>query len=164
MAKTVVTDGIGPGDTPHGDIVRKGVRLGVDVGTVRVGVAVSDPDGILATPVDTLARDMEASSDLDALVALVAERQVVEVAVGLPRTLRGADGASAQAARQYAAALAARIAPVPVVLVDERLTSVHANRVLAERRVPGRARRAVVDQLAAVGILQSRLDEIRARG
>lgn len=140
------------------------MRLGVDVGTVRVGVAVSDPDGILATPEQTLARDADAQSDLDALAALVAEREVVEVVVGLPRTLRGADGVSARAARQYAGALAARIAPVPVVLVDERLTSVHANRVLAERRVPGKARRAVVDQLAAVGILQSRLDGLRARG
>lgn len=157
-------DAAGIGDTPRGATVRKGVRLGVDVGTVRVGVAVSDPDGILATPEETLARDVEASSDLDALVELVAERQVVEVAVGLPRTLRGADGASAQSARQYAASLQSRIAPVPVVLVDERLTSVYANRVLAERRVPGKARRAVVDQIAAVGILQSRLDEIRARG
>lgn len=157
-------DTVRPGDTPHGEKPPRGVRLGVDVGTVRVGVAVSDPDGILATPVETLARDTDAQSDIDTLVALVTERRVVEVVVGLPRTLRGADGASALAARHYAAALSARVAPVPIVLVDERLTSVYANRVLAERRVPGKARRAVVDQIAAVGILQSRLDEIRARG
>lgn len=143
-------------DTPP-----RGVRLGVDVGTVRVGVAVSDPDGILATPVVTLARDAEHGRDLDEIVTLVAERGVVEVVVGLPRTLRGRDGTSAQAAREYAAALSPRIAPVPVVLVDERLTSVKANRILAEQRVPGRSRRAVVDQIAAVEILQTRLEAVR---
>jgi putative Holliday junction resolvase len=144
------------------DTPLRGVRLAVDVGTVRVGVAVSDPDGILATPVATLARDTDSAGDIDEISALVAERGAVEVVVGLPRTLRGRDGTSAQAARRYAADLAQRIAPVPVVLVDERMTSVTANRILAERRVPGRSRRAVVDQLAAVEILQSRLDELRA--
>lgn len=139
------------------------MRLAVDVGTVRVGVAVSDPDGILATPVVTLARDTESAGDIDEIVTLVATRGVVEVVVGLPRTLRGHDGASAHAARQYADTLAPRIAPVPVVMVDERMTSVTANRILAERRVPGRSRRAVVDQIAAVAILQSRLDELRSR-
>ncbi len=143
---------------------RTGVRLGVDVGTVRIGVAISDPGGVLATPVVTLARDEETSRDLDELAALVVERHVVEVSVGLPRTLRGADGSAARAARSYAAALRDRISPVPVVLVDERLSSVQANRVLAERRVPGRSRRAVVDQLAAVTILQTRLDRLRTAG
>jgi putative Holliday junction resolvase len=153
-----VTRFTAPGDTPP-----RGVRLAVDVGTVRVGVAVSDPDGILATPVVTLARDTESAGDIDEIATLVAERSVVEVVVGLPRTLRGRDGTSAHLARQYAADLAPRIAPVPVVLVDARMTSVTANRILAERRVPGRSRRAVVDQIAAVEILQSRLDELRAR-
>lgn len=136
----------------------------MDVGTVRIGVAVSDPGGILATPVVTLARDEGTGRDIEDLAALVTERHVVEVSVGLPRTLRGADGSAARAARSYAAELAARIAPVPVVLVDERLSSVHANRVLADRRVPGRSRRAVVDQLAAVTILQTRLDQLRSLG
>lgn len=149
----------------NSDTPPRGVRLGVDVGTVRVGVAICDPDGILATPVVTLARDIESAGDLDELATLVAERNVVEVVLGLPRTLRGLDGTSAQDARRYAADLAPRIAPVPVVLVDERMTSVQANRILAERRVPGRSRRAVVDQIAAVEILQSRLDQLRvARG
>jgi putative Holliday junction resolvase len=131
-----------------------------------LGYAVSDPNAIIATPVATLARDEAGARDFEELAALVADRRVVEVVVGLPRTLRGADGSAAQAARAYAAELAVRISPVPVVLVDERLSSVHANRVLAERRVPGRSRRAVVDQLAAVTILQSRLDELAraARG
>ena len=87
------------------------MRLGVDVGTVRVGVAISDPHGVLATPVTTLARDLAGGTDLAALVALVDEHEVVEVVVGLPKTLRGADGPAVAAARAYGAALAARIAP-----------------------------------------------------
>lgn len=143
------------------DATRPGVRLAVDVGTVRVGVAASDPDGILATPVETLRRDEAGLSDISKLADLVEQRNAVEVVVGLPLTLRGADGAAAAAARSYAAVLADRIAPVPVVFVDERLSSVSANRTLHDRRVPGRSRRAVVDQLAAVEILQSRLDQLR---
>ena len=141
----------------------RGVRLGVDVGTVRVGVARSDPAGILATPVATLARDAARRSDLDALRDLVLELDVVEVVVGLPRTLRGAVGPAATAARNYGELLAARVDPVPVVYVDERLTSVTANRVLAERGIREKQRRAVVDQAAAVAILQIRLDQLAAR-
>ena len=142
-----------PGDPP-----RAGVRLGIDVGTVRVGVAVSDPGGILATPVATLARDDATGADVDAVVALVSEYEVVEVVVGLPRTLRGTDGPAVVAARAYGDRVAARVAPVPVVYVDERLTTVSADRMLSERGIRGRKRRAVVDQVAAVRILQNRLD------
>jgi putative Holliday junction resolvase len=131
----------------------RGVRIGVDVGSVRVGVAVSDPDGILATPYATLPR----AESLDALVSLVAERSAVEVIVGHPRHLSGAAGASAQDAEAYAASLRERV-EVPVRLVDERLTTVTATRTLAERGVRGKAQRAVVDQAAAVAILQSALD------
>lgn len=141
----------------------RGVRLGVDVGTVRVGVARSDPAGILATPVATLARDATRKSDLDALRDLVLKLDVVEVVVGLPRTLRGAVGPAAEAARSYGDLLAARVDPVPVVYVDERLTSVTANRVLADRGIREKQRRAVVDQAAAVAILQIRLDQLAAR-
>ena len=137
--------------------------MGVDVGTVRVGVARSDPQGILATPVATLARDGSRNSDLDALRDLVLELEAVEVVVGLPRTLRGVDGRAAAAARDYGRQLAARLDPVPVVFVDERLTSVSANRVLAERGIREKARRSVVDQAAAVTILQIRLDQLAAR-
>ena len=132
-----------------------GVRLAVDVGTVRVGVAASDPAGVLASPVETLARGR---GDLDRLCTLVRERGAVEVLVGLPRTLAGREGQSVTMARDYAAALAERIAPVPVTLVDERLTTVLAERQLQAagaggKRRGARARRAVVDQVAAVGIL-----------
>jgi putative Holliday junction resolvase len=140
----------------------RGVRLGVDVGSVRVGVARSDPRGILATPVATLARDESRESDLDALRDLVLELDVVEVVVGLPRTLRGAIGPAAASARNYGRSLATRIAPVPVVYVDERLTSVTANRVLADRGIREKARRPVVDQAAAMTILQIRLDQVAA--
>ena len=143
---------------------RKGVRLGVDVGTVRVGVAISDPYGLMATPVTTLARNPSGEADLAALAALVEEHEVVEVVVGLPKTLRGTDGPAVLAARAYGTALAARIAPVPVVYVDERLTTVSADRQLTEAGVRGRARRRVVDQLAAIRILQNRLDNIAGGG
>lgn len=148
-----------PADT-SGDSRRKGVRLGVDVGTVRVGVAMSDPHGVLATPVTTLARNVAGGTDLAALAALVEEHEVVEVVVGLPKTLRGSDGPAVTAARAYGAALAALIAPVPVVYVDERLTTVSAGRQLAEAGVRGRAQRKVIDQVAAIRILQNRLDNL----
>jgi putative holliday junction resolvase len=150
-----VGDGAAP---PVGD----GVRIGVDVGTVRVGVAASDPGGVLAFPVSTLARDRKGGADLDALAALVAEREAVEVVVGLPRHLSGREGASVALARNYAGELAARIVPVPVVLVDERLTTVSAQRDLRSSGRRGRATREVVDQAAAVALLQSHLDGARS--
>jgi len=140
---------------------RSGVRLGIDVGSVRVGVALSDPHGILAVPVATLNRDA-AGTDLAELAALIVQNEVREIVVGLPRTLRGTDGAAVTAARDYASALQQRVQAVPIVFVDERLTSVTANRVLADRGMNSRARRPVVDQLAAVAILQSRLDALAA--
>jgi putative Holliday junction resolvase len=135
----------------------QGTRLGVDVGTVRIGVAASDPDGILATPVATLARD-ESGRDLAEIARIVREREVIEVVVGLPVTLAGTEGLAAEAARGYADRLAALISPVPVRLVDERMSTVVATRRLSDRGVRGRRRRAVVDQAAAVEILQSWLD------
>lgn len=148
--------------------IRPGVRLGVDVGTVRVGVAVSDPGGVLATPHATLRRvwpDPEVEADdVAEIVALAAEREAIEVIVGLPRSLSGDEGPSAQAARTYAAELALRVTPVAVRLVDERLTSVSAHRALRDSGVAGRRQRAIVDQAAAVLILQAALDEERSSG
>lgn len=132
--------------------------MGVDVGSVRVGVALSDPAPILASPLVTLSRDERGGADIDELVALVHEHEVVEVVVGLPRTLAGRHGAAAEAAAAYAELLRRRVSPVPVRMADERLTTVTATRVLAERGVRGRRQRAVVDQAAAVEILQSWLD------
>jgi putative Holliday junction resolvase len=140
----------------------RGVRLGVDVGTVRVGVAISDPGGILATPLVTLRRDLASESDVAELARIVAEREVVEVIVGLPRTLAGRRGPAALAAEEYAARLTTQVVPVPVRLVDERLTTVIASRVLSDRGVRGKRQRAVVDQAAAVAILQTWLDSERS--
>ncbi len=147
---------------------RPGVRIGVDVGSVRVGVAVSDPSGLLATPVRTVARDPDALSaaptDVEEIAALVQELGAVEAVVGLPRTLAGAEGAAAVSARTYAGRLAVRIAPVPVRLVDERLSTVDAHRALRDSGVDGRRQRSVVDQAAAVLILQVALDTERGSG
>ncbi|MGH4025118.1 MAG: Holliday junction resolvase RuvX [Pseudonocardiaceae bacterium] len=142
--------------------LRRGRRLGVDVGEVRVGVALSDPSGVLATPLVTLKRDMRSGADLDALAALVVEHEVIEVVVGLPRMLSGQHGPAARAAQEYAGSLAERLdKAVPVRLTDERLTTVSAARMLAGRGVRGRKQRAVVDQAAAVEILQGWLDAAR---
>ena len=135
-----------------------GRRLGVDVGSVRVGVAISDPAPILATPLVTLSRDERSGSDLDRLAELVVEHEVVEVVVGLPRTLAARHGKAAAIATSYARQLARRVRPVPVRLADERLTTVSATRMLSDQGVRGRKQRAVVDQAAAVEILQAWLD------
>ncbi|MBM0236843.1 Holliday junction resolvase RuvX [Micromonospora sp. ATA32] len=148
--------------------VARGVRLGVDVGSVRVGVARSDPHGVLATPLVTLARDLTAApdavpSDLAEISQLVAEHEAVEVVVGLPVNLAGKHGPAAIHVMAYADRLAQIIAPVTVTLTDERMSTVVASRRLAERGVRGKRQRAVVDQAAAVEILQSWLDAQRRR-
>ena len=141
-------------DRPGVDDPGRGRRLGIDVGTVRIGVAVSDPDGILATPVETVRRD---AKHLRRLAALVDEYEAVEVVVGLPRTLADRAGASAQDAIAVADSLAAKI-EVPVRLADERLTTVSAARSLRDAGVRAKAQRGVIDQAAAVAILQGWLD------
>ncbi|HEY0118349.1 MAG TPA: Holliday junction resolvase RuvX [Cellulomonas sp.] len=143
------------------ELVERGPRLGVDVGSVRVGLATSDPDGVLATPVATLPRG---NGDVAAIVSEVRERGARTVYVGLPRHLSGAEGTSAAAARAYASILAQAVAPVPVRLVDERMSTVSAHRALTESGKPGRQHRSVVDQAAAVVILQDALDAERATG
>ena len=141
--------------------MRSGVRLGIDPGDARIGVARSDPTGFLATPVETVRRG---SGDLRRLAALVREHEAVEVVVGLPRSLSGGEGPAAAKVRDFAERLAARIAPVPVRLCDERLTTVSAEAMLRDRGRKGQQRRAVVDQAAAVLILQHALDTERSTG
>lgn len=148
-------------DRPGPDDPGRGRRLGVDVGTVRIGVAVSDPDGVLATPVETVRRE-RGTAHLRRLATLVEELQVVEVVVGLPRTLADRAGSSAQDAIAVADELAGRIRPVPVRLADERLTTVSAARSLREAGVRARDQRGKIDQAAAVAILQGWLDQRRA--
>ncbi|CAM3178150.1 Holliday junction resolvase RuvX [Stackebrandtia soli] len=143
-----------------------GRRLSVDVGKVRVGVAVSDPHGILASPVETVPRDMSGAAavptDIARIAAIIAEYEVVEVVVGLPITLSGQESFAAIEARAYASTLENVIAPIPVAMMDERLTTAVASRRLAERGVKGKRRKAVVDQAAAVEILQQWLEQRKA--
>ena len=141
--------------------VRSGSRLGVDVGDVRIGVAVSDAAGSLATPVETVAGG---DASLARLAALAREHDVVEVVVGLPRSLSGAEGPAAAKVRAYAVRLAQQVHPLPVRLVDERMTTRSAERMLREQGRKGTKRRAVVDQAAAVEILQTALDTERISG
>jgi putative holliday junction resolvase len=143
------------------------VRLGVDVGSVRVGLAICDPDGILATPLATIARDTTqrdgVPSDMTEISRLVAEYGAVEVVVGLPINLAGKEGPAAIATRGYVETLKTVVDPVPIRLADERMSTVAAARRLSERGVRGKRQRAVVDQAAAVEILQSWLDAQRRR-
>ncbi|KUI40538.1 hypothetical protein AU198_12350 [Mycobacterium sp. GA-1199] len=149
-----------PGESLNPPDPGRGRRIGIDVGSVRIGVAASDPDGILATPVETVRRD-RTNRHIRRLTGLVKDLDVVEVVVGLPRTLADRSGSSAQDAVALADALAERIAPTPVRLADERLTTVVAQRSLRDAGVRARGQRSVIDQAAAVGILQNWLDQRR---
>ena len=141
--------------------MRFGVRLGIDPGDARIGVARSDPSGFLATPVETVRRG---KGDLKRIAEILLEAEAIEVVVGLPRSLSGGEGPAAVKARAFAAQLARRVAPVQVRLCDERLTTVSAEAMLRDRGRKGGKRRAVVDQAAAVLILQHALDTERATG
>lgn len=153
-------------DRPGGpDDPGRGRRLGVDVGSVRIGVACSDPDATLATPVETVRRQAS-GSHLRRLAELVAELGVVEVVIGLPRTLADRAGTAAvdaiEIASELATVLADRQLSVPVRLADERLSTVSAQRALRSAGVRAKSQRAVIDQAAAVIILQGWLDARRA--
>jgi putative Holliday junction resolvase len=138
-----------------------GVRLGVDFGSARIGVARSDPDGLLASPLTTVPRG---PGDLDSLIRLALDHEAVEVIVGLPTSLSGREGSAAATARALAVTLAGRLAPLPVRLVDERFTTTVAHDALRRGGKGSRARRHVVDQAAAAHILQSALDAERSSG
>jgi putative holliday junction resolvase len=141
--------------------VRSGRRLGVDVGAARIGVAASDPAGTLATPVETVVAD---DASVERVATLAGDYEAIEIVVGLPVSMSGREGPAAGQARAYAVRLADRVHPIPVRLVDERLTTASAERALRTSGRKGRSRRAVVDQVAAVEILQSALDAERTRG
>ncbi len=143
--------------------MRRGARLGVDVGSVRVGVARSDPDGLLATPLQTVPRDAANGADLRIVAELTREMAAVEVVVGLPLSMDGTERAAAGTARAWATAFAAQI-DIPVRLVDERLSTVDAQRSLRAAGRTTRGSRSVIDQQAAVVILQGALDAERRLG
>jgi putative holliday junction resolvase len=126
-----------------------------------VGLATCDAAATVATPLETVRRG---PGDLARIGQVAAERQVVEVVVGFPRSLSGAEGPAARATRDFAAGLARQLAPVPVRLVDERMSTLAAERGLRASGVSGRRGRTVVDQAAAALILQAALDAERSRG
>ena len=141
--------------------MRPGVRLGVDVGTVRIGVARCDPSGLLASPLDTVRRG---TGDVAQLARLAADNEAIEVVVGLAIGLAGGEGKSASDGRTFASDLAARLAPLPVRLVDERFTTVLAHSALQQGGLDSRARREAVDKAAAALLLQGALDTERSTG
>ena len=144
--------------------VRVGVRIGIDVGSVRVGVARSDPAGTLAVPVATLDRRAGDKSVLGKVEALVREHDALEVLVGHPLSLSGERGPAAIAASDFAQALADRLQDTPVRLIDERLSTVSAQRNLHAAGRTHRGSRSVIDQEAAVIVVQHALDSERASG
>ena len=141
--------------------MRNGRRLGVDVGDVRVGVAVCDPDGLIATPVETVPAG---PGCISRLAALADEYDVIELVVGLPLSLSGRDGPAAAKVRAFAAELAVAVSPTVVRLVDERMSTMTADVQLRESSRTGKSKRAVIDQVAATVILQAALDAERIRG
>ena len=138
--------------------MRPGVRLGVDVGTARIGIARSDPHGMLATPVETVPRG---PGDLDRIREIALEVEAMEIVVGLPLALSGRETASTDDARGFAQRIASA-ALAPVRLVDERLSTVSAAGALRQAGRDARSSRSVIDQVAAVIILQDALDAERA--
>ena len=135
--------------------LRLGVRLGIDFGSARIGVASSDPGGRLASPLQTVRRGR---GDLDQIAQLAVARQVTEIVVGLPTSLSGSAGQAADQARDFAETLAGVVAPIPVRLVDERFTTVIAHAALAQGGRNSKERRTVIDQAAAALLLQGALD------
>jgi len=141
--------------------LRAGVRIAVDVGSARIGLAHCDPDGLIASPLTTVKR---APGDVQRIAGVAVADTAMEIIVGLPTTLAGREGSAAEDARSFAAALATRLAPVPVRLVDERFTTVIAHDVLRQGGKNSKRRRTVVDQTAAALLLQGALDTERATG
>lgn len=139
---------------------RPGVRLGIDVGSVRVGVARCDRDGLLAVPVETVPRG---EGTIARILALCEEHAPIELLVGLPLNLRGDDTPSTWDAREFAAELA-HAQPLPVRLVDERLSTVSAHSALRSSGRTQRQSRSMVDQVAAVVFLQQAIDTEKSTG
>jgi putative holliday junction resolvase len=133
--------------------MRRGVRLAIDWGGARIGVAACDPEGTLAYPVTAV---RAGAAELADLVAVVAEYEPIEVLVGLPRSLSGGEGPAAANARERAERLAGAI-DVPVRLVDERLTTVTASQRLHESGKRAKEQRELIDAAAAVAILEQAL-------
>ncbi|MBC7723173.1 MAG: Holliday junction resolvase RuvX [Burkholderiaceae bacterium] len=141
--------------------MRTGVRIGVDVGKARIGVARSDPHGMLALPVATVPRG---DGDIAAILGHAAEFEATEIIVGLPLSLGGGDTPSTGDARAFGALIAERAPLTPVRLVDERLSTVSAQNALRATGRTVKNSRQIIDQVAAVIILQHALDYERSSG
>lgn len=141
--------------------MRSGVRVGIDVGTVRIGIARSDSDGLLATPVVTI--DRTSDKPVDQIVRIVNDLDAFEIVVGLPLSLSGGSTASTQDALLLSREVAQAV-NVPVRLIDERLTTVSAHSALRASGKKQKQTRGVIDQVAAVMILQHALDSERSSG
>lgn len=139
---------------------RRGVRLGIDVGKARVGVSRCDPDGMLAVPVETVPRS---EHSLARIAEIAEEYEPMEFIVGLPVNMQGADTPSTADAREFAAALQ-RLTAVPVRLMDERLSTVTAHAALRSSGRTQRNSRSIVDQVAAVVLLQHAIDTEKSTG
>ncbi len=137
----------------------RGALIGLDLGTKTVGVAASDPDRRLATPVETVSRKRFAL-DVERLLALAHERRAVGFVLGLPINMDGSEGPRAQATRAFARNLA-KLTELPIALWDERLSTAAVERALIEADVSREKRKAVIDQHAAAYILQGALDRLR---
>jgi putative pre-16S rRNA nuclease len=134
-----------------------GRKLGIDHGLKRIGLALSDPTGTLASPLPTLIAERQTEKTLDKLLAVIAEHDIDEIVLGLPYRLSGQIGLQADEVKHFADALSKRTS-IPVTLWDERLTSLQADRAMREGGLSRKKRAQRVDQLAAVLILQSYLD------
>lgn len=143
--------------------MRRGVRIGVDVGKARIGVARSDPSGLIATPVVTVRRAADGDADVREILGHATEHEAIEIVVGLPLSLSGGRTPSTEDAERFAARIAAE-SPLPVRLVDERLSTVSAQSALSASGRNTKKSRPVIDQVAAVIILQHALDSERAGG
>lgn len=131
--------------------------LGVDLGSKRIGIAISDPSRTIASPLTMIPRSGSSRRDHAAIAALAAEEEVTTIVVGLPLNMNGTVGPAAQAAIKEAQALAT-VVNMPVITFDERRTTVTADRALMEGGIGAQARRKLVDKVAAAVMLQAWLD------
>lgn len=143
--------------------MRKGKRLGIDVGSVRIGLANCDTDGILASPLPALKRSSENADVVVQIKNLVAELEIIEVVIGDPISMSGNVTSSTSDARQLASEIAATIA-VPVRLVDERLSTVSAQAKLRQSGKDTREAKTLIDSASAVEILEHALSTERSTG
>ncbi len=141
--------------------MRQGIRLGIDVGKARVGISRSDSEGLLVLPLETLPRSQSTPKQV---LKLAEEYDAIELVVGLPLSLDGTQTPSTKDAQNFAAELAALPGAIPVRLVDERLSTVHAQSRLREAGKSTRSSRSVIDQVAATIILQNALEAERLTG